>query len=168
MVVNLIRLQGSSYSVADIENNSPSAPLGLPEPLSLKSLIGEYGTPEMMFFGPDIGVPEYPKVWLSMSLIYPNHQFMVIYVRDAEVVGDEVISCEPASNFEMNIVDKSSRLATAKSISLDPGFGNLDFNYWDAFSDVTDTPMDTFFMDYLASPSDCISFPTDAWLYMLN
>jgi len=163
-----------SFTSALIDNNShpvgnfPSVGLPLPERLSLKNVLLEYGFTDQVYLGTDLGVPEYPRVALSIHLVYPDDHFMVRYSRWANVSGDYLYACDPDESIVIRVIDHSEGLISKDAISNEPKLNLPNFHYLDSFQDVTDIPVNVYFEDYINSESDCLILPIDLWRYMLG
>jgi len=166
MRVNFINVIIDNFAPAS--GDDPSVGLHLPERLSIKSVLSEYGIPNLVFLDTDLGVPEFPRVGLLIVLIYPENRFMIQYHRNAYVEGDYLYACEPGSIVDFRITDTRevflSKIAISKALTLNQPY----FYYASSFEDVIDTPIEDYFSDFLTSETDCLTLPIDAWRYMLG
>jgi hypothetical protein len=140
----------------------------IPQHLSMKELIKEYGPPEMVFLNTDLGVPEYPEVNLSLLLVYPEYRFIIHYPRRGKVDGEELTSCKPSDHFILTVFDNKEDLNSKKAISQIPETQSLKIEYWWEFNEVADTSISDYFNDFISSEADCLSFPIDEWRFMLG
>lgn len=148
--------------------NIPSIGLPLPEDLSLKNILIEHGITDLVFLDTDLGVPEFPKVALFLDFVYPDDQFIITYIMWAHVSGDFLISCDSDRVVSVRIIDNKDDLISKESIQNTDLPSPKYFYLGEEFQDVTDIPIDIYFEDYINSDSNCLSFPIDAWRYMLG
>ena len=136
--------------------------------LNMKSLLLEYGMPEIVFLSTDFGVPEYPEVNISTLFIYPEYQFVIDYPRRGVVDINTLMSCEPSDHFILTVVDDGDKINSIEALASTLETKQLNIEYWTPYKEVTDLPIDAFYEDYILSSSGCFSFPIDAWQFMLD
>ena len=166
MIVDSIRTVIDNY--APSQGYYPSVGLHLPDRLTLKEFLRDYGLTDLVYLGTELGGPEFPNVGIGIFLAYPDHHLLIEYHRSAKVIGDYMFACEPESLVVLNIIDNKESLLSKESISEDPHIGHEYFYRLDTFQNVVDIPIDVYFDDFINSESDCLTFPIDAWRYMLG
>jgi hypothetical protein len=146
----------------------PSIGLPLPGKLSLRSVLQEHGITDLVFLDTDLGVPEYPKTALFLDLVYPDDHFIITYIGWAYVSGGYIFSCDSHRIVSVRIIDNKDVLVSKESIQKADLPSSEFFYLGEEFQDVTDIPIDIYFEDYINSDSNCLTFPIDAWRYMLG
>jgi len=136
--------------------------------LDMKSLLLEYGMPEIVFLSTDFGVPEFPEVSISTLFIYPEYKFLILYPRRGIVDNDSLMSCEPSDHLVLTIVDDGEKINSIDALTTTLETKKLNIEYWTPYEEVTNVPIDTFYEEFILSSTGCFSFPIDAWQFMLD
>lgn len=159
--INLIRMDIETFSMPT--TNADSYPIPLPTPLSMSSVLQEYGVPSMVFIY--TFVHDQPgRLPFKILLVYPENQFYIEYYREAKLNGDSVVACNPDFRLELVVVDNKEKLLSVDALTNAPETKDLSIHAWKTVEQVMNISADRFHEVYSSSSSECIIFPSKVWL----
>lgn len=130
--------------------------------LKMSSIFKLYGYPTLLAFHANLDAPGSEA--LETVLVYPTRQFMIVYWKNAKVVGDKLVSCKDYTHVKMIVVDNVDQLMSFDAISKAVETKDLDINqkHKSAYEALGMT--DSAFYEYFSQKKEpCISTPINIW-----
>lgn len=134
--------------------------------IGLQDVFRWYGSPPMLLFSakPE---PEGDN-FLEIIMVYPERQFIVRYLKKADLIEGKLVNCGRDSQIEFIILDNKEQLMSVGAIAsaVETKNLNLDARYKSAEEAVGMTPR-SFYVTFSAfsnRDAPCISTPINIWL----
>jgi len=160
------------FDGSSVENKIDYMQLDLTEPSSLKSLslqnvLTHYGKPTFLLvsalpvgFGKEIP----SELIMELLLVYPDRQFIIKYLRHAELKGDNFVSCGPDTYIKLIVLDNKDQLSSLNSIANSLETKDLGVLVWHKFiEEATGITIDSFEEVYSKEDPPCIITPKNIW-----
>lgn len=130
--------------------------------LDLRMILNNYGVPAMVFIFTEPDLPG--QIFLEVTLVYPDNQFVISYSRYAMVESENVVSCGPDSSLKLIVLDNQEQLTSLETLS--SAIETKDFHYdtWHKpIEEATGMNIGTFYEIFSQENAPCIVTPTRIW-----
>jgi hypothetical protein len=134
--------------------------------LNLKNILTLYGKPTILLFFADPDQPG-PKKTLVITMVYPEHQFIIKYYKSAGLAGRDMISCDADDVVNLVILDNKEQLMSRDAIN--SAVETKDFHVtggvWQkSVEETTGMTMDEFYETFRKENAPCITTPVKIWM----
>jgi len=131
--------------------------------LNLQDILNQYGKPTFLLFSTEPDLPG--DIFLELTFVYPEKQFLIRYSKYATLSNDQVISCGKDSYIELIILDNSEQLMSLTTIANAVETKDLHVDVWHkTVEEAMGITIDKFYQIYSKTNAPCISTPTKVWL----
>jgi hypothetical protein len=130
--------------------------IGLPE------IFSSYGTPAMILFFSQPHLPA--EKFIELTLVYPEKQFIIKYLKKAELSEGNVVSCGQDTNIELIILDNPEQLTSLYAIATAPETKELHLDAGrKSVEEATGMTIDAFYQTFNQRNAPCVSTPINIW-----
>jgi hypothetical protein len=137
------------------------------ESLNLRNILTYYGSPTFLLvsalpvgFGKEIP----SELVMELILVYPEQQFVIKYLRHAELRGDDFVSCGPDTYVKLIVLDNQEQLSSLTAIANSLETKDLGVLVWHkSIEEATEMTIDSFRDAFSVVNPPCISTPTNIW-----
>jgi len=129
---------------------------------SLEIVLSKYGVPSILLFFTEPDLPG--QIFLELTLVYPQRQFIIRYSRYAELNDGNVVSCGPDSNMKLIVLDNQDQMMSLGSLANAPETNDLHFDIWHkSVEEATGMTINEFYETFKEPNAPCISTPLSVW-----
>ena len=131
--------------------------------IGLQDVFRWYGSPRRLLFSAvtDRGGHRF----LEIIMAYPERQFIIRYLKKAELIEDKLVSCGQDSQIELIILDNQEQLLSNSAIAsaVETKALHIDARY-KSVEEATEMTPNSFYVAFSNSGSACISTPAKIWI----
>ena len=131
--------------------------------VGLQEVFIWYGAPPVLLFRaePDREGDKF----LEVIMVYPERQFIIRYLKLADLVDDKLVNCGKDSQIELIVLDNKEQLSSldaianaveTKGLHIDAGYKSVE--------EAIGMTNHSFYVAFSTSNSACISTPVNIWL----
>jgi hypothetical protein len=130
--------------------------------IGLLEILSSYGTPAMILFFSQPSLPA--EKFIELTLVYPEKQFIIKYLKKAELSEGNVVSCGQDTNIELIILDNPEQLASLYAIATAPETKELHVDAGrKSVEEATGMTIDAFYQTFTQRNAPCVSTPIKIW-----
>lgn len=133
--------------------------------LELRTVLNVYGKPAILKFYADPDQPgEYKD--LQLTMVYPEHQFIIKYANNARLVGKNLVSCDSDSVINLLILDNKEQLMSESAIESSVETKNFPVTaaWLKSVDESIGMTVDEFYETFKKADAPCITTPVDIWM----
>lgn len=133
--------------------------------LELNNILNRYGKPAILKFYADPDQPGQYKE-LQLTMVYPEHQFVIKYANIARVVGENLVSCGTDSVINLLILDNKEQMMSESAIENSVETKNFPVTAaWLKSADESiGMTVDEFYETFKKAGAPCITTPVEIWM----
>lgn len=133
--------------------------------LELRTVLNVYGKPAILKFYADPDQPgEYKD--LQLTMVYPEHQFIIKYANNARLVGKNLVSCDSDSVINLLILDNKKQLMSESAIENSVETKNFPVTrvWLKSAEESIGMTTDEFYETFKKPDAPCITTPVEIWM----
>ena len=132
------------------------------ETANLEMILSLYGVPSMLLVFTEPDLPG--QIFLELTLVYPERQFIIRYSRYAKLDNENVVSCGPDSYMKLIVLDNPEQLMSLSSLANAAETKDLHFDTWHkSLEEATGMTTNEFYEIFKEANAPCITTPISVW-----
>ena len=146
----------------NIQNEGSAQKINLLRNIGLQDVFRWYGAPPRLLFNVETDLAE--NRFMELILVYPERQFVIKYIKNTELINDQVVNCGQDHQIELIILDNKEQLMSLDTVAnaMETKDLHIDSRY-KSVEESTGMTLNSFYETFSTSNSACISTPVSIW-----
>jgi len=146
----------------NIQNEGSAQKINLLRNIGLQDVFRWYGAPPTLLFNVETDLAE--NRFMELILVYPERQFVIKYIKNTELIDDQVVNCGQDHQIELIILDNKEQLMSLDTVAnaMETKDLHIDSRY-KSVEESTGMTLNSFYETFSTSNSACISTPVSIW-----